>query len=287
VADQTSPFSDDADGVTDAPRKRRRAPRHTRSEQRTYWYIVERKSDDGTLDIDFQVVDPDCPAAHRTLKQDIERALSTINALYAAPKDHRKRSEAFAKLLALSRVGMVGPSASPEIASDALRALEADITNREVGPVKNAYMRKLGVWAGGFAAISLGMFFFCDHFPQIPLSQVYKYRHFFVLWTGCMVGTWASFASRRVALTFHDLVALEEDRIEPALRLVFAGTLTTILGLVFVTGMADVELGSFSASGLVTSGSVAFLTGAFAGISEKVLPSAILSRATSIIPKGS
>ena len=100
-----------------------------------------------------------------------------------------------------------------------------------------------------------------------------------------MLGTWASFASRRVTLGFHDLVALEEDRVEPALRLLFAGGLTVILGLVFSSGMANIEIGSFSASGLRTSGAIAFLTGAFAGISEKALPSAILTRAKSIIPK--
>lgn len=251
----------------------------------TFWYVLARDTEDGSYDIDFQVARPGCPADQRLIKQEIERDLSTMNALYAAPKDERKASEAFQKLLAIARVGLVGGKADPAIAGDALRAFEADIVAREAGPVKNAYMRKLGIWAAGFGAAGLAGFFFCDLFPRLPFDQVTAYKHFFVLWAGCMLGTWASFASRRVTLGFHDLVALEDDRVEPALRLVFAGSLTVILGLVFSSGMADIEVGSFSASQLKTSGAIAFLTGAFAGISEKALPSAILTRASSIIPK--
>jgi hypothetical protein len=251
----------------------------------TYWYVLPRETDDGTLDIEFQVVNPNCPPAQRAIKQEIERDVSTINALYADPRDRRKATEAFNKLLAIARVGLVGRNASPEIAADALRAFEADVVNRESGPVKNAYMRKLGMCAGGFAVTALAGFFFCDLFPRLPFSQVVEYKYFLVLWAGCMLGTWASFASRRVTLGFHELVALEEDRIEPALRLVFAGSLTLILGLVFTTGMANIEIGAFSAAQMKVSGTIAFLTGAFAGISEKALPSAILTRASNIIPK--
>jgi hypothetical protein len=251
----------------------------------TYWRVVPREAEDGSLDIDFQVVDPDCPPAQRSLKNEVERAISTVNSLYGSEKDARKKAEAFGKLVALSRVGLVGPRASPEIAMDALRALEADIVTREAGPVKNAYMRKLGGWAALLGTGTAACFFVSDLFPKVPFRQVTEYRYFFLLWSGCMVGTWASFASRRVTLSFHDLVALEEDRIEPALRLVFAGVLTMILGLVFSSGMANVEVGAFSAANLKASGSIAFLTGAFAGISEKALPSAILTRAADILPK--
>jgi hypothetical protein len=98
-----------------------------------------------------------------------------------------------------------------------------------------------------------------------------------------MVGAWASFATRKVILSFRDLVALEEDRVEPQLRLLFTGLLTVILSLIFLTGVADVEVGSFQASSLLDSGTVALLLGAFAGLAEKALPSAVLSRASSVI----
>ena len=166
---------------------------------------------------------------------------------------------------------------------DALRALEADIVEREAGPIKNHYMRKLGGWALLFGGVGLTAYLFCQHFPTIPFAEFHRYRTVFLVWAGSMAGAWASFASRKVVLGFADLVALEEDRIEPQLRLIFTGTLTIILALVFATGVADVEVGSFKASGLMHSGAVALLLGAFAGLGEKALPSAVMSRATSVI----
>jgi hypothetical protein len=166
---------------------------------------------------------------------------------------------------------------------DALRALEADIIEREAGPIKNQYMRTLGIWASAFGGAGLVAYLVCDHYPTVPFDEFYRYRTVFLVWAGSMAGAWASFASRKVTLTFADLVAIEEDRIEPDLRLIFTGVLTTILALVFATGVADVEVGSFKASGLMHSGSVAILLGAFAGLAEKALPSAVMSRASSVV----
>ncbi len=98
-----------------------------------------------------------------------------------------------------------------------------------------------------------------------------------------MAGAWASFASRKVKLGFSDLAALEEDRIEPGLRLLFAGVLTIILALIFTPGVADIHVGDFRASSILGSGSVALLIGSFAGLAEKALPSAVMARANSVI----
>lgn len=260
------------------------AERDSRGATDTYWRVIPRKGDDGYLDIDFQVVDPLSPRSQRDLKSEVERALSVINSLYVAPKDSLKLNEAFNKLVALSRVGLVGQAACPEIAQDALRSLESDIVSREAGPVKNAYMRQLGIWALSLSAGALIVFFVTDNLPSFFPLQVTKYRFFFILWSGCMLGTWLSFASRQVVLGFYDLIALEEDRIEPPLRLIFSGLLTVVLGLIFTTGVGNVAIGRFSAEELIHSGSIAFLVGSFAGLSEKALPSAILSKATDILP---
>lgn len=248
-----------------------------------FWVVAPRTGEDGTPDIDFQLLKPNPPAAQRELKNEAERALRIINALYHRTADTRKREEAVAKLTALCQVGLVGKEASPSVARDALRALESDIVEREAGPIKNHYMRKLGLWAGGFALASGAAYFFCDHFPSVPFEQIYRYRTMFLLWSGAMVGSWASFASRKIILQFSDLVALEEDRIEPPLRLLFAGILTVILALSFATGVADVTIGDFQASAAMQSGAIAFLLGAFAGLAEKILPSTVMSHATNLL----
>jgi hypothetical protein len=229
------------------------------------------------------VLQSGAPEDQRTLKGEAERALTIVKALYRKPDDSSKLNEAVAKLVSLSQVGLVGANASPAVALDALRALEADIVEREAGPLKNQYMRKLGVWALVFGSASLAGYLLCEHFPTIPFDEFHRFRKVFLVWTGSMAGAWASFASRKVVLAFADLVALEEDRIEPQLRLLFTGTLTMILALVFATGVADIEVGAFKASMLVQSGTVALMLGAFAGLAEKALPSAVMSRATSII----
>jgi hypothetical protein len=147
-------------------------------------------------------------------------------------------------------------------------------------------MRKLGCWSGIFGISALALYFLYDSFSALPFKQIYSHRNFFLTWSGCMAGAWASFASRKVTLVVGDLVALEEDRIEPQLRLLFAGVLTMILGLIFSTGVADINVGSFQTSNILKSGSIAFLIGAFAGLAEKALPSAVMARATTVINSG-
>jgi hypothetical protein len=205
-----------------------------------------------------------------------------IQSIYATEAGSDKTREAVAKLLSLAQVGLVGPHPATDVAAHALTALQSEIVEREAGPVKNAYMKKLGGWALLFACCSVIAFLIVKN-GQVVSVTVNKYINICLVWVGCMGGAWASFASRKVELGFFDLIALEEDRIEPWLRLIFAATLTTILMLIFVTGVADIQVGQFEASRFVNSGSVALLTGAFAGLAEKALPSAMLARASSVI----
>ena len=134
-----------------------------------------------------------------------------------------------------------------------------------------------------FAAVSAALYFVMDQNPRLPPPEIYAYRHAFILWTGCMAGAWASFASRKVKLGFYDLGNLEEDSISPPLRLLFAAVLTAFLLLIFATGFANVVVGGFDASRILGSGSTALLVGAFAGLSEQALPAAVMQRAQAFL----
>ena len=259
------------------------SPNQAANTAKGFWRVEPRDAEDGTPDINFRVLMVGAPRDQRDLKNEVERALTILKSLYRKPEDSGKLREAVSKLLALSQVGLVGPNASPVVAFDALRALESDIIERESGPIKNLYMRKLGGWAALFGGIGLLLYLVCEHFRWLPFDEFYRYRRVFLVWSGAMLGAWASFASRKVTLTFADLVALEDDKIEPQLRLIFTGSLTAILALIFSTGVADVKIGLFQASSLMHSGSISLLLGAFAGLAEKALPSAVMSRATSVI----
>jgi hypothetical protein len=102
-----------------------------------YWQVAPRPGEDGTPDIHFKLLLPDPPLDQRELKNAVEKTLTIIKKLYGKPEDKSKLSETCAKLLSLSQVGLVGKNASPLVGLDALRALEADIVERESGPIKN------------------------------------------------------------------------------------------------------------------------------------------------------
>jgi hypothetical protein len=245
-----------------------------------YWIVAEREGNDGQKDIHFKVVAPGCPSEQQTLKNRVERTLSNLRVIYAAGDP--KFNEAFAKLLSLSQVGLVGAKASVAVAEAALDSLQAEIVDREAGRVKNDYMLKLGYWALSFGCTSTALYFLLDNYGSLFPRQFFHYRTFFLLWTGCMIGAWCSFASRNVVLTFFDLGQLEEDRIDPPLRLIFAGLLTSVMGLVFVTGFANVVIGTFEGAKILHSGSIALLAGALSGMAEKALPAAVMRRAQSL-----
>jgi hypothetical protein len=253
------------------------------TQDRGYWAVEPRTEADGRPDIFFKIVKPGSPAEQQSLKGDIERALSICHSIYASPDSTAKRDEAAAKLLKLAQVGLVGTDPATAEAAAALLVFKADIVNREAGRVKNDYMVKLGGWALAFGVVCAILFYIFDRWPWVPAPQLYQYRNFLLILCGCMAGAWASFASRKVILSFEDLAALEEDRLEPPIRLLFAAVLTTILALIFVTGFGNVVVGGFDASDVLRSGSIATLTGALAGLAEKALPAAMMQRASSFL----
>ncbi len=235
-------------------------------------------------DIYFGVLKSGCPSAQQQLKDEIERTLSCLRSILG---DGARFNDAFDKLLKLSQVGLVGAEPATATAQAALLSLQAEVVDREGGRVKNAYMLKLGLWAAGSALLSTSLFFIFEAHPTWPPRELLNYRYFLLLWAGCMAGAWASFATRKSVLNFFDLAIVEEDRTEPALRLVFSGVLTVFLALIFTTGLANVIIGGFHASDLIRSGSTALLTGAFAGLAEKALPAAILKRAEEFVSASS
>lgn len=250
---------------------------------RGFWAVEPRQEADGTPDIYFKLIKSGCPADMLDFKGGIERALSIVLSIYARSDHPAKRDECVAKLLKLAQLGLVGPSQATQEANAALSVFKQDIVNRESGRIKNDYMLKLGKAALFAAAAFFVVYIIVDNLIFVPIKHVYEYRNILLVFAGCMAGSWASFASRKVVLSFEDLAALEEDKLEPPLRLAFSGILTAILCLVFITGFANVVIGGFRASSLLTSGSVAALIGALAGLAEKALPAAMMQRATTLI----
>lgn len=236
---------------------------------------------DNPRDIHFQQVEltegESVPESQLELRDEVDRAQTTLRLLFSA--DTGRFEEYFRSLLALAQLGLVGDSANPQLASRALTSLKNEVLAREGGRVKNQYMSKLGI-----ASLLLGV-------PVIAVASLLvayypEYREitgFLYLWGSCMAGVWLSFGARKVILTFDELAILEEDRLNPAIRLVFAGLLTTVVGLIISTDAIVLELGGLKASAFTMDTKIALLVGGFCGLSEQALSTKVAQHASDFL----
>tara|TARA_R110001606_G_scaffold74168_1_gene171744 strand:+ start:2630 stop:3703 length:1074 start_codon:yes stop_codon:yes gene_type:complete len=258
-----------------------------------YWqiaglHVCDDQDGDGYLDKDifFGLRITGAPDAQLVLRSNIDRTLSALKSIYALDNssvqrytENRSRfDDAFYKLLSLAQLGMATKHADPYVANAALTTLKAEIVDREASRIKNDHMRKLGLWALVPALVCGILYLLYDEFIYWP-DEIQHYRHIFLVWIGCLAGTWVSFAARKVVLTFEDLSTLEKDRLDPPMRLIFTAMITTFFILIFTTGLINLEIGGFSSASILTSGSVALLIGALLGLSEQALPAVIMDRA--------
>jgi len=246
-------------------------------------FIVSRDPQN-SRDILFQLAPGQNAAAipdiQLTVRDDVDRALTVLRMLF--PEGDPRFEEYFRSLLSLAQVGLVGPVAQPQLAARALVALKDSITAQEGGRVKNAYMKSLGLAAlacgGPVLVTALAM--------QVIWPQFAVFRNFLFLATGCMVGVWLSFGTRKVILQFSDLSALEQDRLEPVVRLFFAGFLAVMIGLLFYLKIVEVKLGSVSSADFFNRSDLALLVGALCGLSEQALPSRLAQQAETLLKSG-
>lgn len=250
---------------------------------KTFWRVEPRIAAGGRKDIVFRVVKPDCPADQVELKVEVEKTLTVINAIYN--EDPGKLSDYFDRLLALAQVGLVGENASAGVARAALISLQREILLNEEGRIKNQYMKKLGLSALKFATFSLLAVAFIVYYRIDVTDDLHSMRFLPLVWVGTAAGVWASFAARNVTIGFFSLPALEEDKLEPAIRLAFSCILSTILVLAFEVKIITVIAGAFNSSEVLRSGGSSLLVGALAGIAEKALPSAVTRAASDLVQR--
>ncbi len=231
-------------------------------------------------DIHFESLETEAPEDQLQLKDEVEQALIVLRSLFV--KRDGRFEDYFGPLLSLAQCGLVGDAANPEVARRALASWKADVTAREGGRIKNEYMKKLGIRAlyAGLPTLFLALTVL-RYFPQYMMLA-----GFLALWTGCMAGVWLSFGARKASFGFEDLHIPEQDRLEPMIRLVFAGLLTFILGLVFSLDAVKVTLGSITSSEINEKFRVALLIGMLCGFSEQMLSSKVAKQASSFLDLG-
>jgi hypothetical protein len=231
------------------------------------------------------------PPAQLSLKADIEATLTTLQVIFRDkggelhPKTltlNQRRFQAYQhKLLGIAQSGLQTP-ADPESARKWLESLQAEILMQEGPRVKSGYMATLGLAAVISATISATIYLMVRNNPDFS-KLIYSFRNFFVLWTGTMIGTWLSFGIRRAKIAFKDLGNLEEDKVEPGIRLIFTGFLAFTIAFIFICGMINVNVGGVSSDHLMTQGSSALLIGLLLGVSEQALPGTLTRRASQFV----
>ena len=233
---------------------------------------------DDSRDIRFEICsgsNGEIAAAQLALRDQCQAALTVIRII--CPEERRFR-EYFNNLLSLAQAGLVGETANPELAQRALEGLKQDITAREAGRIKNGYMKKLGYCALiGVAALGgvLGGLIFgrAGIWPQnLAIFEI-----------GTMIGVWLSFGTRKPVLKFEELHILEEDRLEPVVRLVFAGILAGTVALAFYLRAVDVTLGSLSTDRIGSDPWAALLFGILSGVGEKALSTNVSHQAAILL----
>jgi hypothetical protein len=220
------------------------------------------------------------PADQIALKAAVDDTLLTLKLIFPGTEGQEQNSrfvEYRQRLIEIADVGLAGAQVFPTEAHLSLDKLRAEVVAREAGRVKNSYMQKLGGWAVGSMIAATGLYVVM-RWPMQDIEKVQAFRHFAVMWAGCMLGTWLSFGTRRVVLQFDDLGRLEPDMLYPWARLVFAGLLTMVLGLVFATNMVNIQIGDLNTADLSRHTISALIVGIFCGLSEQALPTAVSQR---------
>lgn len=169
-----------------------------------------------------------------------------------------------------------------ELASAALRELRAQFTAQQAGRIKNIYVRSLGIAAGVAAASLLALYAFITNYVG---GWWYGHRSFLIAAAGAAIGSWLSFSIRRVTLSFEELGVLEDDLLDPSVRILFVIGLTLTACLLFWTEVMNIQVGDLktNATEFMQTGSIAMLLGIFFGLSERVLATAISGRATTFV----
>ena len=184
------------------------------------------------------------------------------------------------KLAGIGRLGLEGPHT--QLATLALDGLRREFVAQEAGRIKNAYVRSLGVAAGMAGVIFLTMYTLVQtDWLTYPFWVIHK--SFLLAGAGAALGTWLSFSIRRVQLSFDDLAILEEDLLDPSVRVIFVIGLTFTACLLFWTGAINLEIGNLKTAPAFFAGATAFLVGVFCGIAERALATAVSGRAAAFV----
>ena len=87
----------------------------------------------------------------------------------------------------------------------------------------------------------------------------------------CLLGVWLSFGARKTVLSFEELTTIEEDRLEPLMRLIFIGAQLRWYFQYFYKEAIFVKVGTVSSKDISSDSYVAMIFGVSSWLSEQIL----------------
>lgn len=221
------------------------------------------------------------------LHLEIEKTLVVVRKLFENSETELEKY--YSQILTIAQAGLVPQNAQPAISYKALQQLKEEIVNIKSGEVKNSYFKLLGVQAIKLAwiplAIALIVKLFNYYFSIPTFNDLNVFANFSLMWTACMAGIWLSFGARKTILTFEELTTIEEDRLEPIMRLIFTGVISLVFGLLFFKQAVTINFGSVSSKDIQNDSFTAMIFGVLLGLSEQVLGKKITKKAATILDK--
>lgn len=219
------------------------------------------------------------------LHLEVERTLVVVRKLFEnAPLELEKY---FIQLLTLAQAGLVPENAQPAISINALKQVKNEIVDLKSGEIKNSYFKNLGA-----TGIRLGLVPFCTalvfklsnfYFPNyVAIENLSIFANFLLVWCSSLLGIWISFGARKTTLTFEELTTIEEDRLEPIMRMLFAGSISLVFSLLFYKEAITINLGTVSTKEISNDAFIAMIFGVSLGLSEQILGKKITKKAASL-----
>jgi len=214
----------------------------------------------------------------------VESTLNVVRFLYKA-KPTNDFANYFDQLLKSAQLGLVGPVCQLTISKRAVDQIRSEITDRESSRIKNTYLKALGAKALRFGAPVLllaWIFNLCSGTKLYNFMDVNAMVSLFFIWPGCMAGVWLSFSITRPTLGFDDLMIIEKDGLEPAMRLLFTGLLSMVFALLFMKGAMSISLGKLSSGHLKGDEISSFIIGCILGLNEKLIGSSLTTKTAAL-----
>lgn len=250
-------------------------------------------NDHNAVDIFFGLVEATTspPKDQMDLQDTIGQVLETVKTLYL--RDNGEQSAKFrlfyVRLFRLAQLGLEG-NAMPDVAKAALERVIDDLIRTEGPRVKNLHLKGLAI-AGALLAVvpliiyvALRLGALATTLSQLGVNAKVT-ASFMMIWVGCFVGVWLSYALRKGVFKLRDLIVSDDDYLWPITRLVFAGLLSNIIGLLLFYDVIKIAIGPLSLNQFANNPSIALLLGIVLGINELLLPSSVTNKTRDLLDK--